>query len=115
MEHGVLKDDLGHVAVGIVLRDVNLEPEEDGGELLSAGERAAPEDSLLVGSLPDEEDAEPGEGGLGRGQAVDARQLLLQQQVELRHEAVLKEVGAVAVRALEYGQSGKRGRTDQFS
>ena len=62
--------------------------------------RCLPEYGPLVGPLPYEEHAPPGEGGGVGGQTVDAGQPLLLQQLVLRHQAVLQEIGTVAVRAL---------------
>ncbi len=60
----------------------------------------APENGPLVGPLTYEEDAPPDEGrGVG-GHAVDAGEALLLQQLILRHQAVLQEIGTVAVRPL---------------
>jgi hypothetical protein len=93
VEHRILKHNLRHIAVRVILWYVHLEPGERGSatELLFVIMRMLPlpEDTLLVGTLADEEDSKPDERRPGRGQAVDSRQLLLQKQVELCHEAVL--------------------------
>ena len=57
-----------------------------------------PEDPPPDRSLPDEQ--EPGESGYGLEDAVDARQLLIEQQVELCHEGILKNVGSINVGAI---------------
>jgi hypothetical protein len=62
-----------------------------------------PEDCPLVGALPNEEDPPPDERGGVCWQAVDAGEALLLQQLILRHQAVLEEIGTVAVRPLQKG------------
>ena len=56
-----------------------------------------PEDPLLIGPLPEE-------AGYDREDAVEARQLLIEHQVELCHdEGILKEVGSINVGAIVCG------------
>ena len=77
VEHSILKHNFRHITVGIIIRYDNLKSikEQMLYEVLLVS-FTLPEDSLLVRPLPDEKDPEPRERGIGRGDAVNARQLL---------------------------------------
>ena len=77
MEHSILKHNFRHIAVRIIIRYDNLKSiKEHVLYEVFLRSFSLPEDSLLVRPLPDEEDPEPRERGVGRGDAVNAGQLL---------------------------------------
>ena len=77
MEHSIFKHNFRHIAVGIIIRYDNLKSmKKDILSKVLLMSFSLPEDSLLVWSLPDEEDPKPRERGVRRGDAVNARQLL---------------------------------------
>ena len=65
MEHSILKHNFRHIAVGIIIRYDNLKSIQEHMiyEVLLVS-FSLPEDSLLVRSLPDEEDPKPRERGV---------------------------------------------------
>ena len=111
MEHWALEHNLGHISVWIVVRNNYLKPastikynvqfsQESISELAVSFNESIPKHSFLIRPLSYEQHPVPEERGVGRGNAVNAGELLLEQQIVLRHQGVLQEVGAVAVLTL---------------